>query len=376
MPSLQRALHDGYSWLNQLVGRDLIKRTEVPVDHQWETTRLLTGENARLDNSLESQFYHSADTLSQYRCPAVDLHHLKNVWLASDSGQIFFDDGSMFDVCQTNPKQYARKIRRPIRWGARKVNDTLFHLTGRNHENRGHFVLQHIPRLLAGMECNPRFGKMKLLLAPGHTRWQSELLSVLGVSPDQIVEGTKGTLHAGDLFYAPQFAGKNGLVPPKYYVSFQHAAWKFAGVQPGSPKTTKVLFVSRADAPDKRLLNEAEIIGILAKTLGGVEVVNLRGMSLADQIRKFATAAIVIGPMGQGLTNVLYATRSTVIILDAGTELPKNWSIGFRDLAVSTGNRAIRLISGTSYDSNRNWHFPADRFSKSLRELSGVLQLS
>ena len=77
------------------------------------------------------------------------------------------------------------------------------------------------------------------------------------------------------------------------------------------------LFVSRDDAPARRLSNAEEIFAILK----GWEYVTLSTMSIQDQIKTFAEASHVISPHGAGLLNTVFSQRGTRVIEIAQKEL-------------------------------------------------------
>ncbi len=314
---LQRLLHDLHAQLSFTVHGPVLE-TVVPPAHHFRGSRIVQEAGRTvLSNQLEAAFHGLDSELVGYSWPETRAYQLRDVFVVGDQGSVFFSDGSLFAVGPTRGKQYPRKVRRPLAITARRVENPLFHLTGRNFENRGHFTLNHLPRLAAAGGVADR----KILTAPGHSHWQREMLGLFGCPSAQITEGGHGTCRVEDLLYIPQLAG--GLAPPKFYQELRVAALNTisdfgcsAGdLRPGSAP----IFVSRADAPNRRILNEAALVASLNQLFGGrLHIVTLRGMALADQIRTFAKASLIIGPMGQGMTNVLFAKGVPVVILDPG----------------------------------------------------------
>ncbi|MGI8424385.1 MAG: glycosyltransferase 61 family protein [Chloroflexota bacterium] len=66
------------------------------------------------------------------------------------------------------------------------------------------------------------------------------------------------------------------------------------------------------DGP-RRVANEADVIRALRPL--GFEVVHAERLTFAEQIRLFSEAAVVIGPHGSGMTNVLFAEELVLIEL-------------------------------------------------------------
>jgi hypothetical protein len=78
--------------------------------------------------------------------------------------------------------------------------------------------------------------------------------------------------------------------------------------QPGGRK----VYISRQFTGMRRILNEA----VLRKALKqrGFEIVVLEKLAMADQMRVFAEADVIISPHGAGLTNVIFCNAGTLLI--------------------------------------------------------------
>lgn len=72
------------------------------------------------------------------------------------------------------------------------------------------------------------------------------------------------------------------------------------------------LYISRDDAPDRRLLNEREAMMVLEPL--GFERLVLSDMPVNDLVSAFANAEIIVSPHGSGLTNILFAPRRARVI--------------------------------------------------------------
>lgn len=81
----------------------------------------------------------------------------------------------------------------------------------------------------------------------------------------------------------------------------------------------KKIFVSRADAFRRKILNEVELIKQLEKR--GFKIVTPGKYSLVDQSKLFEEAEIIIGAHGMGLTNMLFSNNLKAVIELFGT----NW---------------------------------------------------
>lgn len=79
----------------------------------------------------------------------------------------------------------------------------------------------------------------------------------------------------------------------------------------GRPGGRKI-YISRQFTGMRRILNEA----VLRKALKqrGFEIVVLEKLPLADQMRAFAEADVIVSPHGAGLTNVIFCNAGTLLI--------------------------------------------------------------
>lgn len=71
------------------------------------------------------------------------------------------------------------------------------------------------------------------------------------------------------------------------------------------------LFISRKGARGRRLVNEDEVLAALDSDFERVE---LESLGVADQIRLFAQAEVIVGPHGAGLANLLFASASARVV--------------------------------------------------------------
>lgn len=86
---------------------------------------------------------------------------------------------------------------------------------------------------------------------------------------------------------------------------------------PANPTTGERLYISRSQAANRRVTNEAEILDLL--TQYNFESVTLEALSVAEQAALFASATVVIAPHGSGLTNLVFcesnkSCRNTIVI--------------------------------------------------------------
>lgn len=127
------------------------------------------------------------------------------------------------------------------------------------------------------------------------------------------------------------------------------------------------LYVTRQNAENRKLVNEAEIVGLLASS--GYEILDTEGLSLREQAVLFAEATHIVAPHGAGLTNLVYGNPSASVC-ELQMDLYLNWL--FRRIAGLRGMRYGCVVGETLGDweplrpHNKPWHVPFDRVKATL----------
>jgi hypothetical protein len=110
---------------------------------------------------------------------------------------------------------------------------------------------------------------------------------------------------------------------------------------PTTPGTRR-LYISRANATRRRLLNEDELWPRLEAD--GYERVFLEDLDFAEQVALMKEAAVVVAPHGAGLTNVLFCPPGTDVVELADLSFPNP---NFYALASAMGHR-YWIVDGES----------------------------
>ncbi|MEL6645003.1 MAG: glycosyltransferase family 61 protein [Pseudomonadota bacterium] len=152
--------------------------------------------------------------------------------------------------------------------------------------------------------------------------WQSDYLQLLGIDPDALrvlPSGQGAPLTVSELTIAAASRVRFACSPVAT-TRFRDRVLGAAGIAPGL--VDRRIYVSRADAGKRRVLNEAEIWPLFEER--GFEFVTLDGLSVPEQLSLFASASMVAGPHGAGLTNMIFADAPLVFEL-----LPADrWNLG------------------------------------------------
>lgn len=171
------------------------------------------------------------------------------------------------------------------------------------HHNYHHWLLECLPLFLEYVE-NHDPSQMRLLLPQGLNAFQKSSLNLLGIPESALYpHPVQGLLC--EALYVPDLGQFSAL-------QFQHTRKYLLQKLQLTPQPKRKLYVSRQDASCRRVLNEAELLPLLQAN--GFEVLSLENMTFVEQIQCFSDAAVIMGPHGAGLTNLLFAAKQTRII--------------------------------------------------------------
>lgn len=365
MTFADRVLHDGYASLLRRLGRKVPVCAEIPSFVRVHTLR--PAGFCLHDTSLEAAFHGYSQASVRYEWPDWLAYEIPDAMLAGDQGFVFLPDGRFFapSLYPDHERTGIYKIRRPIKLLSRKLDGTVFHLTGPNHENRGHFMLDHLPRLLVARELLREVGDYQILLTGHHIRWQREQVRMLGFPEDKIVACEAGTLRVERLVHVRFGSMQSSISPPYALCELRDRAGWYAGIEKSIPSGPAV-FLSRRDAPNRRLLNEDKIFTVAKSLIPSLVDVKLTGMTLKEQVRLFRDSPLFISPLGQASCNIAFSTGSTILNLKHGTVPPDPGGCVGTFIASATENRGVTVYSGTELGQNFDWTYDESLFRRHL----------
>lgn len=379
---ISRLIHDFLSALPPAFLPPLNAVTDQSLPSAGEKVCVQKAGRTELFHPLEAAFYGAEQASSQVHFPEITALRLNNVFLTGDQGYVFLPDGRWLNLGTGLWSENPRKVRRPIRCMARRAGGALFHLTGVNHENHAHFAVDHLQRYFAARQVMARLPD-RILVAPGHRRWQARYLKLLGVEESCLVEGTPGTLRVEELLLVPLLGGNTQFGDPALFKAMaaemqrniRQSGWHVPAAEAAGRRT--VLWISRRDAPERQIENEEALVLAAQKILGDVDVIRLSELSLEEQIRRLSRCWCVIGAQGQGMLLPTFAHGKMVVILEqAGLNKDQGWDAAFRDMAELAGNRALRLFSGMGPRvHDQHWLYPEEKFTTDLRRLLSVAEM-
>jgi capsular polysaccharide biosynthesis protein len=190
--------------------------------------------------------------------------------------------------------------------------------------NYYHSVLDSLARLAAVPE-NYQAASAGILVPQGAVR-QRELLALLDLMPSlAIVEvGRDETLRVETLILPLSVTGDSAF-HPCVMDFFRDIS---TNVPPLSRPVPRRIYVERGRGARRPLRNEQDLVAAL--TCMGFVVIRPENMSVADQVRLFRGAEVIVAPHGAALTNLGFCrpgTRVVELLMDAYC----NWC--FRNLA-------------------------------------------
>jgi capsular polysaccharide biosynthesis protein len=100
-----------------------------------------------------------------------------------------------------------------------------------------------------------------------------------------------------------------------------------------SLESSRRIYISRSQAKCRRILNEEELVSRLRPE--SFVILHCEDLSLREQVRLFSEAAILVGPHGAGLTNMLFARPGAFVLELAHAE---NTRVCYATLAAQLGH--------------------------------------
>lgn len=363
--------HDAKATITAKAGR----RLYYVKDHPKISEKLLIQEEneTHYTNSFEKSYYGAVDEFNFYH-PKAFFYVLKDVWVVGSEAHVFFSGNELLSVCSSLLGIEERKIRRPIPSLAKKISEPVFILASRAPGNRGHFLVEHLARLVASRNVLDKVDKCKYLVTAGHRKWQLPYLKKLGIPESDVIESSVGSTLCKTAYYVPTLCtGEIATVSMERYYRYLRDRF-IHDVQPSGRSFP--IFLTRKDAPDRRLSNEDAIFAIAKKFLPNIKPVALSRLSLNEQINIFQQAPFIIGPHSQSFRNILFTRNSVVVQLIQGFRDTSNnyykWAQNYNYIGNIGKSMCLPLFSEIPFNTNSDWIYPEDKFE---REMVGLMSL-
>ena len=203
------------------------------------------------------------------------------------------------------------------------------HAASGNFGNYYHWMLDIVPKLQLRPFSAEDFPGT-ILLPPAGLSCQHETAQLLLRHGHRVTHLRSGeAIHVDRLDFLPNMTGAGHAPHPCLAQFFDSVAAAFGPLASGGGRR---IYVSRQHATNRRLLNEAAVIALLAES--GYEVVDTAAMPMAEQIAMFAQATHIVAPHGAGLANIMFCAPGTRL---CELQMDRYMNLCFRKLAALRG---------------------------------------
>jgi tetratricopeptide (TPR) repeat protein len=196
---------------------------------------------------------------------------------------------------------------------------TLAVLPIRYSGNYCHWMFEFVARAGLLKSVYPQWeGIDGILIDPAQARFQQETLQALGLPEHKLIRNTAGVHLKADRLVVPSLFAHWPIFDRETCQLLRDLFLDDS--QPRSVTPTKRIYLTRAEANYRRVLNELEVVEWLQKV--GFVSVTLSELSVREQAALLAEAAVVVAPHGAGLTNLVFCQPGTKVL----EIFPKNYS--------------------------------------------------
>lgn len=174
--------------------------------------------------------------------------------------------------------------------------------------NYFHWIFEGVARLWC-LEALPDAGRLPLFVhAKADKAYHRDVLAALNVRNPMIP--MTGDMVLLKRAYFPSFLAPGSFSAPQ--IDWLRRRLMPAFGAPMWPKGGRRIYLSRADVAVRSLVDEDRLIDLLRGR--GFEIAVPGRMSVAEQVRLFAEAAVVVAPHGAGNTNMIFAPPGAVLL--------------------------------------------------------------
>jgi hypothetical protein len=197
--------------------------------------------------------------------------------------------------------------------------DSACSLVHRYNGNYFHWMLERLTLIESVEAYGNLTGQRPVLFVHENLRpWQVASLSALGYGEEDLVLWTMRRVKVRRLLVPSVRRYSENQSAPRDCMSPRASLWlrqrlldHFVPV-PFTAAERKRIYISRRKASSRRVVNEAAILEKIERL--GFLSYNLEDLTLAEQVRLFASADVVIAPHGAGLTNVIFAAPGAAVL--------------------------------------------------------------
>lgn len=195
-------------------------------------------------------------------------------------------------------------LTRPAKGAKKKVA-----LLGSSQVSYYHFVTEVVGDWWFLKQMGYRESDFSAVVVHGHGKdWQEEILDMLRIPREKRRYHFEVKERHVDLVLPYRTKGDAVSVP----AWMCEALWSELGGGVSGRAGTRKIYLSRRDAPRRRMRNEAELTARLKQI--GFEVWRLDGMTVAEQQDLLASARVVVAEHGAALTNIVWCPKGATVV--------------------------------------------------------------
>ena len=189
------------------------------------------------------------------------------------------------------------------------ISGTVLVLSNSHGNAYGHYLFESLSRLAL---VEDTLDSYSAIYVQNSQPFQKRYLTMLGLDDRQIIEADQGMPYGitADRLVMPCWQRQyHYLIDSKITGFLRRKLLPYAG---RTLSRGERIYISRSKARYRRVLNEQELLPILAEY--GFSIVYLEDCSVDEQVSIMKFANIVVGPHGTGLDNLLYCDPGTKVL--------------------------------------------------------------
>lgn len=192
----------------------------------------------------------------------------------------------------------------------KSVSGTVAVLASRSANNYYHFVLECLPRL--HLLAKAGYNEVDYYWVPQSSPFQAEYLSMLGIPGEKVLDPAMHPHVTASPLIVPSLPDENGQ-PPEWSVRFlRRRLLPMVEAAPRGRLSRRFYIRRHRGTLARSVSNEKGLLAYLASH--DVEPLSLEAMPVVEQIQLFAQAELIVAPHGAGLTNLVFANPTAVVV--------------------------------------------------------------
>ena len=319
--------HYGRSYwrLPSILRRRIYWESSVPRLRGARTWRFGCGENVSRVNALDAIDKPTVGhqlAVHSFRSSAPFVTRLDAAWLVGKyASPVTLDGRLILSAFRDKPRMLGLEqhpeleswLTAPRRASALPDLENVWPMTNRLQTNYFHWLIEWCGRLELIEAYRDQTGcSPKLLIPEAAPSYLRESLTLLGFGPEHWVPWAEGSdpRQVRNLVL-PSFRGTTVAQSPAALRWLRRRFLGAARVEVEKPH--RRIYISRPRGGWRCVLNDEEVVEYLRGE--GFDILEPQRLTLAEQIRYFSQASLIVSLHGSGLTNVLFAPHAAVLEL-------------------------------------------------------------